>query len=105
MPLLVPLLAALAVVLAAVMLWVWAGSIARVRHGGLVASGASVLASGGVFAMVADASLEWIGWSLIALAALALAGGWVALSRWGMPAASESGRRARPGARAHRPPR
>lgn len=85
MPLLVPLLIALAVVLAATMLWVWAGSIAHVRHGTPVACGIAVLAMAGIALMVSDASLEGVGWALLAASAVALVAGWLGLARWGSP--------------------
>ncbi|WP_072314383.1 hypothetical protein [Agrococcus sp. Marseille-P2731] len=87
MPLLVPVLIALGIVLAAVMLWVWATSIARVQHGGRVASGAGAAAALAIGLMVSDASLEWVGWALLAVGAVALVAGWVWLARWGSPAA------------------
>ncbi|WP_413318419.1 hypothetical protein AA0Z99_00430 [Agrococcus sp. 1P02AA] len=87
MPLLVPVLVALGIVLAAVMLWVWATSIARVQHGGRVASAAGAAAAIAIGLMVADASLEWVGWVLLALGATALVAGWIWLARWGPPAA------------------
>ncbi|WP_206447496.1 hypothetical protein [Agrococcus sp. KRD186] len=86
MPLLVPLLLALAVVLAATMLWVWAGSIAHVRHGALVAAGVAVIAVAGMALLVTDASLEWAGWVLLAASVVALVLGWIGLARWGVPA-------------------
>ncbi len=89
MPLLVPLLIALVVVLAATMLWVWSGSIARVRHGLPVALGVAALAAGGVWLLVAsettDGVAAWAGWAMLAASALALVAGWVALARWGSP--------------------
>ena len=85
MPLLVPLVIALVVVLAATMLWVWAGSIAHVRHGAAVAAVVALLAASGITVMVADASAEWAGWALLAASAVALAAGWAALARWGQP--------------------
>lgn len=85
-PLLVPLLLALLVVLAATMLWVWAGSIAHLRHGALVASAIALLAAAGIVLLVTDASLEWAGWSLLAISVVALVIGWVGLARWGRPA-------------------
>ncbi|GEK79382.1 hypothetical protein [Agrococcus baldri] len=89
MPLLVPLLLALVVVLAATMLWVWAGSIAHVRHGLPVALAVAVLAAAGLWLLVAsettDAVQAWAGWALLAASAVALLAGWVALARWGQP--------------------
>lgn len=85
-PLLVPVIIALLVVLAATMLWVWAGSIAHLRDGALVASAIALLATAAVVLLVTDASLEWAGWSLLALSVVALVSGWVGLARWGRPA-------------------
>ncbi|SDR89982.1 hypothetical protein [Agrococcus carbonis] len=86
MPLLVPLTVALVVALAATMLWVWAGSIARVRHGMAVAIAVALLAAAGlgliVLAETTDAVPAWPGWALLIASALALPAGWVALARW-----------------------
>ncbi|WP_347755923.1 hypothetical protein [Agrococcus sp. ProA11] len=86
MPLLLPLILALLVVLAATMLWVWAGSIAHLRDGGLVALAIALLAAVGMVLLVTDPSLEWAGWSLLALSVVALVTGWIGLARWGRPA-------------------
>lgn len=89
MPLLVPLLAALAVVLGATMLWVWAGSIAGVRHGSTVALVTGALALAGLGLLIGSESTDavpaWTGWALLVVGALALVGGWIALARWGQP--------------------
>jgi hypothetical protein len=89
MPLLVPLLLALAVVLAATMLWVWARSIAHVRHGLPVAVAVGVLAAAGLWLLLlsemTDAVQAWVGWVLLAVSAVALAAGWIGLARWGVP--------------------
>ncbi|WP_092916505.1 hypothetical protein [Agrococcus baldri] len=89
MPLLVPLLLALTVVLAATMLWVWAGSIAHVRHGLPVALGVAALAAAGLWLLLAseatDAVPAWLGWVLLAASAVALVGGWIGLAKWGVP--------------------
>ena len=89
MPLLVPLVIALVVVLAATMLWVWAGSIAHVRHGAAVAAVVALLAAAGLWLLLAsettDAVQAWVGWVLLAISAVALAAGWAALARWGQP--------------------
>lgn len=89
MPLLVPLLLALVVVLAATMLWVWAGSIAHVRHGLTVGLTVAVLAAAGLWLLVAsettDAVQAWVGWALLATSAVALVAGWIGLARWGVP--------------------
>jgi hypothetical protein len=85
-PLLVPLTIALVVALAATMLWVWAGSIARVRHGTAVAIAVALLAAAGIGLLVlsetADAVPAWPGWVLLIASAVALPAGWVALARW-----------------------
>lgn len=89
MPLLVPLVLALVVVLAATMLWVWAGSIAHVKHGLAVAMSIAVLAAAGLWLLVAsettDAVPVAVGWALLAASGLALVAGWIALARWGVP--------------------
>lgn len=89
MPLLVPLLAALAVVLGATMLWVWAGSVAGVRHGSTVALLTGALALAGLGVLIGSESTDavpaWTGWALLVVGALALVGGWIALARWGQP--------------------
>lgn len=85
-PLLLPLVIALLVVLAATMLWVWAGSIAHLRHGATVASASALLAAAAIAVLVTDASLEWAGWSLLAASVVALVLGWIGLARWGTPA-------------------
>lgn len=84
-PLLLPVIIALLVVLAATMLWVWANSIAHLRHGAVVASVIALLAAAAILLLVTDASLEWAGWSLLALSAVALVAGWIGLARWGRP--------------------
>lgn len=88
MPLLVPLFLALAVVLAATMLWVWAGSIARVRHGMPVALGVAALAAAGLWLLIAaetaDGVPAWAGWVALVGSAVALVAGWVVLARWGV---------------------
>ncbi|MCH1882113.1 hypothetical protein [Agrococcus sp. ARC_14] len=90
MPLLVPLLVALVVVLAATMLWVWAGSIAHVRHGLPVAGAVAVLAAAGLWLLVASETADgvpaWAGWVALTASAVALVVGWIGLARWGVPA-------------------
>ncbi|WP_405219590.1 hypothetical protein [Agrococcus sp. Ld7] len=86
MPLILPLVIALLVVLAATMLWVWAGSIAHLRDGALVASAIVLLAAASIVLLVTDPTLEWAGWTLLALSVAAVVIGWVGLARWGRPA-------------------
>ncbi|WAC67340.1 hypothetical protein OVA14_06300 [Agrococcus sp. SL85] len=97
MPLLVPLALALLVVLGAAFMWVHVRYLAQRDFGAPSALAVSVLAAAGMWAIVASEQVDdpgsaALGWSLLAVAALGLAGGWLALLRWA-PARRDAPRR------------